>query len=77
MKVILHQSAYGHLMVYVPKKDLEESVVAKRLTAGETIFTLSNGWELAIPELPDPLTLPKTVEAKHVGATAPCREPHP
>lgn len=66
MKVILHQSAYGHLMVYVPKKDLEESVVAKRLEAEQTIFTLANGWELSIHNLPDPLPLPKTVEAKHV-----------
>mgnify|MGYP000092700827 FL=1 len=66
MKVILHESAYGHLMVYVPKKDLEESVVATRSEGRETIFTLSNGWELAIPELPDPLTLPKTVEAKRL-----------
>ncbi|MCJ2541930.1 putative nitrogen fixation protein NifT [Thermostichus vulcanus] len=66
MKVILHQSAYGHLMVYVPKKDLEESVVAKRLEAEQTIVTLANGWELSINNLPDPLPLPRTVEAKHV-----------
>lgn len=66
MKVILHESAYGHLMVYVPKKDLEESVVATRSEAGETIFTSSNGWELSIPELPEPLSLPKTVEAKRL-----------
>jgi nitrogen fixation protein NifT len=66
MKVILHESAYGHLMVYVPKKDLEESVVATRSEAGETIFTLSNGWELSIPELPEPSSLPKTVEAKRL-----------
>ncbi|MGY2780174.1 nitrogen fixation protein NifT [Thermostichus sp. MS-CIW-23] len=66
MKVILHESAYGHLMVYVPKKDLEESVVATRSEAGETIFTLSNGWELSIPELPEPLSLPKTVDAKRL-----------
>ncbi len=66
MKVILHESAYGHLMVYVPKKDLEESVVAKRLEAEETIFTLGNGWELSVAELPDPLSLPKTVEAKRI-----------
>ncbi|MEN9230273.1 MAG: putative nitrogen fixation protein NifT [Thermostichus sp. DG02_5_bins_236] len=66
MKVILHQSAYGHLMVYVPKKDLEETIVAKRLEAEETIFTLANGWELSVSNLPDSLSLPKTVEAKHV-----------
>jgi nitrogen fixation protein NifT len=66
MKVMLRQNAAGHLVVYVAKKDLEEEVVSQTEGDEGKIFTLANGWELAFPNLPDPLKLPQTVEAKRL-----------
>lgn len=67
MKVMLRQNSAGNLVVYVAKKDLEEEVVKQ--TEGEEgkIFTLANGWELAFPNLPEPLKLPQTVEARRIA----------
>ncbi|WNZ26916.1 putative nitrogen fixation protein NifT [Leptolyngbya sp. NK1-12] len=67
MKVMLRRNAVGHLVVYVAKKDLEEEVVKQVETDSEKIFTLANGWELAIAGLTEPLELPKTVEAKRIA----------
>lgn len=66
MKVMLRRNPAGHLMVYVAKKDLEEEVIKEVETADEKIFTLANGWELAIAGLEDPMKLPKTVEARRI-----------
>jgi nitrogen fixation protein NifT len=63
MKVMLRHNALGHLVVYVPKKDLEEEVVKQEEGADGKVFTLANGWELAIDSLEEPLKLPKTIEA--------------
>jgi nitrogen fixation protein NifT len=67
MKVMLRRNNAGDLVVYVAKKDLEEEVVKQ--TEGEEgkIFTLANGWELLFTNLPDPLELPQTVEAKRLS----------
>jgi nitrogen fixation protein NifT len=67
MKVMLRQNAAGHLVVYVAKKDLEEEVVNQTERSEGKVFTLANGWELAFPNLPDPLKLPQTVEAKRLA----------
>lgn len=67
MKVMLRQNAAGHLVVYVAKKDLEEEVVQEVNTETEKIYTLANGWELAIVGLEEPLNLPKTVEARRLN----------
>ncbi len=67
MKVMLRRNAVGHLVVYVAKKDLEEEVVKQVETDSEKIFTLANGWELAVAGLTEPLKLPKTVEAKRIA----------
>ncbi|MBW4467783.1 MAG: putative nitrogen fixation protein NifT [Pegethrix bostrychoides GSE-TBD4-15B] len=67
MKVMLRRNAVGHLVVYVAKKDLEEEVVKEVEEADETIFTLANGWELAVAGLDNPLKLPKTVEARRIA----------
>ncbi|MBF2047901.1 MAG: putative nitrogen fixation protein NifT [Elainella sp. C42_A2020_010] len=67
MKVMLRRNAVGYLVVYVAKKDLEEEVVKQVETDSEKIFTLANGWELAIAGLTEPLELPKTVEAKRIA----------
>ncbi len=67
MKVMLRQNAAGHLLAYVAKKDLEEEVVKQTDTADGKVLTLANGWELAFPNMPDPLKLPQTLEAKRLA----------
>lgn len=68
MKVMIRKSAAGALSAYVPKKDLEEPIVAMQNPAmwGGTI-TLANGWELELPALAEDTRLPITVEARKVG----------
>jgi len=67
MKVMLRRNTAGHLVVYVAKKDLEEEVVKEEEAESGKIFTLANGWELAIADLEEPLKLPKTVEARRIA----------
>jgi nitrogen fixation protein NifT len=67
MKVMLRRGKGDQLIVYVAKKDLEEEVVSKTELNGNTILTLTNGWELEINDLIAPLKLPKTVEAKRLA----------
>jgi nitrogen fixation protein NifT len=56
------------LSVYVPKKDLEEPIVAiERDTLWGGSVTLRNGWTLTLPEMPGDTRLPITVEAKRTG----------
>jgi nitrogen fixation protein NifT len=66
MKVMLRRGTGDKLIVYVAKKDLEEEVVSETELNGNTILTLTNGWELEISDLIAPLKLPKTVEAKRL-----------
>ncbi len=67
MKVMLRQNAAGTLIAYVAKKDLEEEVVKQTEGAEGKLFTLANGWELLFTDLPDPLKLPQTFEARRVS----------
>lgn len=67
MKVMLRRGDAGKLVVYVAKKDLEEEVVQETDGDEGKIYTLANGWELAIPTLEEPLKLPQTVEAKRLA----------
>lgn len=67
MKVMLRRNAAGHLVAYVAKKDLEEEVVKETIAEEGKIFTLANGWELAISNLDEPLNLPKTFEARRLA----------
>jgi nitrogen fixation protein NifT len=67
MKVMLRRNNAGHLVVYVAKKDLEEEVILETEVDQEKILTLSNGWELAIAGLEEPLKLPQTVEARRLA----------
>jgi nitrogen fixation protein NifT len=65
MKVMIRRTSKGQLSAYVPKKDLEESIVAHEkpeLWGGQV--TLANGWVLALPEMPAGTALPITVEAR-------------
>jgi nitrogen fixation protein NifT len=67
MKVMLRMNDAGNLIAYVAKKDLEEEVVKQTTGADGMIFTLANGWELEFSDLPEPLQLPKTFEAKRLA----------
>lgn len=71
MKVMIRRSAAGVLSAYVPKKDLEEPIVAQERPElwGGTV-TLANGWLLALPEMASGTNLPITVEAKRLAGDA-------
>lgn len=68
MKVMIRKTSSGALSLYVPKKDLEEPIVAmeKERMWGGTV-TLGNGWKLELPEMADDTRLPITVEARRLG----------
>jgi nitrogen fixation protein NifT len=67
MKVMLRTNDAGKLLVYVAKKDLEEEVVSQTQGDNAQIFTLSNGWELSIAGLSDPIQTPQTVDARKLN----------
>jgi nitrogen fixation protein NifT len=68
MKVMIRKTAAGALSAYVPKKDLEEPIVAQELAGlwGGTV-TLANGWLLALPVMAADTKLPITVEARRLS----------
>ncbi|MFT8541763.1 putative nitrogen fixation protein NifT [Acetobacter sp.] len=67
MKVMLRRNDRG-LSVYVPKKDLEQPVVAQEK---ETLWggwvRLKNGWVLDLPSMEHETKLPVTVNARRIG----------
>jgi nitrogen fixation protein NifT len=67
MKVLIRRSPSG-LSAYVPKKDLEEPIVA---TEHEGLWggwvRLKNGWTLDLPVMASDTRLPITVNAKRRG----------
>ena len=67
MKVMIRKTSTGALSAYVPKKDLEEPIVAQERAElwGGTV-TLANGWTLALPEMAPGTSLPITVEARRI-----------
>lgn len=68
MKIMIRKNAAGLLSAYVPKKDLEESIVAMEkpdLWGG--MITLANGWQLALPPMAADTSLPITVDARKMG----------
>lgn len=68
MKVMIRKGADGRLSAYVPKKDLEEPIVAQeRESLWGGSVTLANGWTLALPEMADGTRLPITVEARRLS----------
>lgn len=68
MKIMLRRNSEGRLSAYVPKKDLEEPVVAQEKPGiwGGWI-TLANGWQLQMPEMAPETPLPITVEARKLA----------
>lgn len=67
MKVMIRRSGSG-LSVYVPKKDLEESVTeAEHDALWGGWIRLANGWTLDLPEMAADTRLPITVNARKRG----------
>lgn len=65
MKIMIRKDGAGVLSVYVPKKDLEEPIVSmEKPGMWGGLVTLANGWQMALPEMPEGTTLPITVEAR-------------
>lgn len=69
MKVTIRKNAAGVLSAYVPKKDLEESIVSmeKPEMWGGSV-TLANGWLLELPPMAADTALPITVDVRKAGA---------
>lgn len=69
MKVMIRRNQAGRLTVYIPKKDLEEEVVAREGDGawGGTV-TLANGMRLFIEPAPEEPRLPLTLEARRLDA---------
>ena len=68
MKIMIRKDGQGVLSAYVPKKDLEEPIVAMEqegMWGG--IVTLANGWRLELPAMGPETTLPITVDARRLG----------
>ena len=68
MKVMIRKDSKGLLSAYVPKKDLEEPIVAMvepGLWGGRV--TLGNGWQLDLQPMPQDTVLPITVEARRIA----------
>lgn len=69
MKVMIRKDSKGQLSAYVPKKDLEEPIVAMAepgMWGG--LVTLGNGWQLDLPAMAPDTPLPITVEARRIAA---------
>mgnify|MGYP003362036569 CR=1 FL=1 len=67
MKVMVRRDTRG-LSIYVPKKDLEEPVIAQQHDAlwGGWI-RLKNGWVLELPQMDAEPRLPITVNARKLS----------
>ncbi|MFK4535356.1 nitrogen fixation protein NifT [Bradyrhizobium ottawaense] len=65
MKIMIRRSPDTGLSIYVPKKDIEEPIVASEY---ETLWggwiKVANGWVLDLPEMASDTRLPITIDAK-------------
>ena len=70
MKVMIRRDSKGTLTAYVPKKDLEEAIVAMdKPGMWGGLVTLANGWQFELPAMPVDTPLPITVEARRLALT--------
>lgn len=68
MKIMIRKDAQGALSAYVPKKDLEESIVSmEQAGMWGGVVTLANGWRLELPAMAAETSLPITVEARRLS----------
>lgn len=67
MKLMIRKDSKGTLTGYVPKKDLEEPIIAMVNPAmWGGLVTLANGWQFDLPAMPADTLLPITVEARRL-----------
>lgn len=67
MKLMLRRVPKG-IEAYVPKKDLEEMVVAaEKDTLWGGMITLANGWRFQLPDMAADTPMPITVDARKLG----------
>ncbi|CAL8970159.1 putative nitrogen fixation protein NifT [Rhodoplanes serenus] len=67
MKIMIRRTDKG-LSAYVPKKDLEQPIVAlEKDSLWGGWVKLKNGWTLELPDMPAETRLPVTVEARRIG----------
>ena len=70
MKVMIRKDSKGTLTAYVPKKDLEEPIIAMdKPGMWGGLVTLANGWQLDLPAMPADTALPITVEARRLASS--------
>ncbi len=70
MKVMIRKVPAG-FSVYVPKKDLEETIVeAEKPALWGGWVRLKNGWRLELPDMAADTRLPITVEARKLADAA-------
>ncbi len=70
MKLMIRKDSKGVLTGYVPKKDLEEPIIAMvKPGMWGGLVTLANGWQFDLPDLPADTPLPITVEARRMALT--------
>jgi nitrogen fixation protein NifT len=68
MKVMIRRDRAGVLSAYIPKKDLEETIVeVEKPDLWGGLVKLANGWRLALPAMDPTTVLPITVEARRLG----------
>ena len=75
MKVMIRRDSKGTLTAYVPKKDLEEAIIAMDqpgMWGG--LVTLANGWQFDMPAMPIDTPLPITVEARRLALAEDSRD---
>ncbi|OIQ70868.1 NifT/FixU protein [mine drainage metagenome] len=68
MKLMIRKDSKGMLTGYVPKKDMEEPIIAMASPAmWGGLVTLANGWQFDLPAMPADTPLPITVEARRMA----------
>lgn len=68
MKVMIRRSPETGLSIYVPKKDLEEPIIAaERETLWGGWIRIANGWVLDLPDMAADTALPVTINARKRG----------
>jgi len=68
MKITIRKGDDGSYEAYVPKKDLEEAVVAsEHPTLWGGWIELGNGWRFDMPEMAADTPLPLTLDARRIS----------
>jgi nitrogen fixation protein NifT len=68
MKITIRKDDAGRFEAYVPKKDLEEPVVAsEHPTLWGGWIELGNGWRFEMPDMEPDTRLPLTLDARRIS----------